>query len=698
MYDKKQSSKKDDNRHLTWINELKKLQESDRDQREQAREADAFLLEKDGQWESDIARQLDSAKRPRYTFDKITPVIEAMMSDIEDMDFGANVKPQGGEANKEVAKTLEGMMRAIQNMSNTSSLYRKTARRVMRRGFDAWVVKSKYKDPWSFEQDLFIESIPNAVNRAWVSNTCVKEDSSDSDVAYVLSALSPEDYKKQFPEGKAVSVDGGTIDGMDGWDDYQPDVIVIAERYYPKEGVIEVAQLTNGDVVRLDEKWDMIKDEYARSGVTIAEKDGVPKIKKVKDFTWYHCVFDGGGVLSEARATVFKSCPVITIYGNHEILGQNSKITYSGIVLKGMDAQRVHNYAKSREIEEGALAPRAKTMMTKAQAKGHGDQIARMNISSDPVLFYNADPEAPPPYQIGGPQINPHLANLGNQMGIDIKEQASVFDAMQGQFAGRTSEDSVRMQIDRGTAATRKWVNSLVNGIQRACELCLDAIPTVYDTQRQMAIVGIDGSEDLVTLNEEVYDQQTNRLVKMNNLNAGKYKVTCDAGAAFSNRLEAGLAAMLEYAAIDPSIVQSGGDLMLKSIDAPLVDQMAERKRAQLMQAGMIPIEQMTDKEKEQMQAAAQQPQQPDANMVLAQAEMTKAQADVQKAQNDQDRITLEIAKLEQSGQRVDIDRAKAISDIQNKNADTIKKIAEAEKTAGESLDSDINRINQVIQ
>jgi hypothetical protein len=682
-------AEKDDNKHLAWIEQLKELQESDRDQRLQALESDAFLLEKDGQWEDSVVRNMQG--RPRYTFDKITPVIETMMADIENMDFGCNVKPAGGEANKKVADTLEGLIRNIQNMSNSAALFRKTCRRLMRRGFDAWIVKSKYADPWSFEQDLFIEAIPNAVRRVWVSNTCVNEDSSDADVAYVLTSLSPADYEKQFPDGKKVSVDDGL--DLDDWNsDYKPKVITIAERYYPMEEEVEVAQLSNGDVVRLDEKWAMIQDEQARRGITII------KTKKVKDFVWYHCTFDGGGILTKPIPTVHKSNPVITLYGNHEIVGENSKVTYSGIVLKGMDAQRVHNYAKSREIEEGALAPRSKIMMTKKQAQGHENQIARMNVSPDPVQFYNPDPEASPPYQVGGPQINPHLANLGNQMGIDIKEQANVFDAMQGQFAGRQSEETVRMQIDRGTGATRKWVNALVNGIQRACGLLIEAIPEVYDTKRQVSIVGVDGTDQLVTLNEEDYDQQTGQLVKMNNLNAGKYKVVCEAGAAFTNRLEAGLAAMLEYAAIDPSLVQTGGDLMLKSIDAPLVDELAERKRAQLLQAGMIPVDQMTDEEKQIMQAQAQQPQQPDANMVLAQAEMAKANADLQKAKNDQDRLTLEMAKLEQSGRKVGIDEAKAIADIQNTNADTLKKEVEAEKIAGESLNNQLNTMNSIIQ
>lgn len=673
-----------------WVQELKTFQESDRDQREQANESDYFLLEKDGQWESRIAEELDSQKRPRYTFDKITPVIETMMADIEDMDFAGNVKPAGGESNKATALTLDGMIRGIQNHSNTEYLYRQACRRLIRRGFDAWVVKAKYMDEWSFEQDLVVESIPNAVNRVWASNTSTVPDSSDSPVAYVLSSMSKDDYKEQFPKGTGVSVDdnSGTLNNLN--DDYQSEVITIAERYYQEESPIEVAQLNNGDVVELNEKWEMIKDEKRLQGIVIAlNGKGEPKIKKVKGFKWYHCTFDGGGILTEKRLTVFKTNPVVTVYGNYELLGQSSKITYSGVTLKEMDAQRVHNYAKSREIEEGALAPRAKWWMTKKQAKGNERQLSKMNTSADPVQFFTPDPEMPGyPQYSGGPQINPHLSTLGNQMAMDIKEQANVFDAMQGQFAGRQSEDAIRMQIDRGTGATRKWVNALVFGIQRTCDILLQAIPEVYDTTRQFAIVGVNGEEDMVVLNEEVLDRQTNRMVQTNNLNAGKYKVTVDAGPAFANRMEAGLSALTEYAALDPSIIQTGGDVMLRAIDAPMVDQIADRKRLQMISAGLIPEDQMTEEEIEKLQKLRETPQEPDAAMVLAQAEMAKAQADQTKADNDTIRLNLEMAKVQQSGQKVSIEEAMAISKIQNTNADTVKKLADAEQTSEETQDS----------
>ena len=628
---------KDNNEHLTWLNQLSDYQQSDLDQRQQARECDRFLLDKDGQWEESVARSLDAQKRPRYTFDQVTPVIENIMADIEDMEFGSNVKPASGDATKELAKTYEGMVRSIEADSDATSIYRNACRRLIRRGFDAWIIKAKFKNEWSFDQSLVVETIPNAINRVWTDNTSSKADSSDSDVAYVLTSVTPESYKEQFPEGNAVSIDDADLG--EHYDQYRPEVIIFGERYYKKETTREVCQLSNGEIVEKDENFEKVVDEYAAQGVTVVRE------KKVKDFKIYHRFFDGGGMLSEERETVFRTLPVVTVYGNYELLGENSKITYSGITLKEMDYQRVFNYAKSREIEEGALAPRKKLVMTKKMAKGNEAQLAALNVSADPVLFVTPDDQWTAGVQeIGGAQVNPNLANLANDMAMGMQVTGGTNNAMNGQYAARMSEDALRMQIDRGTGATRKWVNALVNGIKRTCEILVQTIPPVYDTKQQFMILGQDGSEEMVVLNDEVYDTQTQQMVRVNTLNKGEYKVFCDAGPAFANKMEAGLSAMLQYAAIDPSIVNTGGDLMLKSIDAPLMDEMAARKRAQLLQAGMIPEDQMTDEEKEAAQMAAQQPQPEDPVVML---ERMKEETLQMTQQNKATEHQIQVAKLQ---------------------------------------------------
>ena len=207
--------------------------------------------------------------------------------------------------------------------------------------------------------------------------------------------------------------------------------------------------------------------------------------------------------------------------------------------------------------------------------------------------------------------------------------------------------------------------------------------------------------------------EATQTMVQVNTLNKGLYKVTCNAGPAFANRQEAGLAAMLEYAAIDPTIVQTGGDLMLKSINAPLVDEMAARKRMQLLQAGMIPQEQMTDEELAAQQQAAQEPQQEDPMVMLErmkeetlqmvqQNKATEHQINIAKATTDAELKTASIQSgimkdartLEQNQEKIDND--KADKDYKNSLA-----LAELEPQAQKDLNAELMNnmaMNQQVQ
>ena len=99
---------------------------------------------------------------------------------------------------------------------------------------------------------------------------------------------------------------------------------------------------------------------------------------------------------------------------------------------------------------------------------------------------------------------------------------------------------------------------------------------------------------------------------------------------------------MSEMAQYDPTLMDMAGDIIFKNISAPGMDQVAERKRQALLNAGAIPQSQMTDEEIQLMQQQQQQPPAPDPMMIAAQAEASKAQADTEANQ-----VKLAIAQRE---------------------------------------------------
>ena len=622
--------------HQEVMDLLKAAQWADHDNREKAREAHLFVSKKDGQWEPYWWN--NNADKPRYTFDMTSPVIDQIAGEIEQADFDIKVSPAGGAASKDTAEVYDAIIRNLETVSNASLTYAQAARGAITCGFDAWRVVQKYVDDNSFDQDLLVEPIGNAIDRVWFDPSAQLQDKSDARYCFVLHPIAADEYKARWPEGAGASVS----DDREGDAYYdKAEVVVIGELLYIEEYMRELVLMSNGQVHEVTDDFETIRDELMAMGVQEVRRRE-RKYKKVCSR-----LFDATDWLEDDKDTAFCYLPVVPVYANFKIL--ENKTIYYGAVEKLMDSQRVLNYSLSREIEEGALAPRAKYWMTYAQAAGHEAQLQTLNTNSDPVQFYTPDPSAPGvPQQQGGAQINAGLRTISEAMRGMIGMAAGMFASNMGDNPGLQSGVAIERLQNKGDNGTHKYFQALEIGIAHTGRIFVSSIPKVYDNQRLMRLMYEDGSAEMKPINQEVIDNQTGKVVKVNDLSAGTYDVVCKAGPSFRNRQEQTLKTLLDIAQIDPTILQLGGDLLLKNVVSPVAESLAERKRAQMISQGLIPPSQMTDEERQEleMRQQNQQPQQ-DPNMVLAMAEVKKAEADALNAQNNQMKLQLEAAKLQ---------------------------------------------------
>lgn len=664
--------------HGWVIKALAAAQEADRDNREQAKEATLFVSKRDGQWEQKWWNA--NKDKPRYTFDQVNPIIDQVAGDMERQDFDIRITPAGGAATKDVAATYDGLIRNIENISGATQIYNNAGRRTVIGGIDGWRVVQKYVDDNSFDQDLVIERIGNYVERVW-HGPHEEPDASDAQFCFVLSGVSKEEFEAKYPEEAATaSLDQGRTTTAYY---YRTDQVMIGEFLYIKEEERELAMMSDGQVLEVDDEYTMVADELAAAGIT-----EVRRRKRMKREI-YSRLFSLDGWLSEERETVFQNwIPVVPCYGNFDYF--EDKVLYWGVVEKLMDPQRVLNYSLSREIEEGALAPREKIWMTEAQAAGHEASLSTLNTNSDPVQFYNADPEAPPPAKTNGAQINPGLRTISEAMRTTIGQTAGMFAANMGDNPGLQSGKAIDALQDRGDIGNNKYISAREIAQRQTGRILLNAIPRVYEPGRQVRLLKEDGSHEMDTIGYKVMDQQTGQLVTMNDLSQGTYDCVCESGPSFKNRQSETVNALIQIGQVDPSIIELGSDVLMSNIPAPGMDQIAARKRQQLFSAGMIPQDQLTDEEVALQQQMSQQPPAEDPNMVLARAEEGKAQAEQMSAQTKQVQAQADIQakqqqqaidafKAETERMKVMIDRAEAEANIKGKAAKASKDLAEAE-------------------
>lgn len=650
--------------------------ESESDMRDRVREAHLFVDERSGQWE-DYWYQANKDK-PRYTFDKTSPLINNIAGAIKRAEFGINLDPTNA-ASKDDAEKMAGIVRHIQDSSDAVlKSYNPTVKNVITAGLDFWMIRQDYADHDSFDQDLLIEKIHNSHDRAWLDCNNEQQDGSDARWGWVFYALTKDAYDDKYPEGSGQGVN--LPDEYNNTFFETRDVIIIGEFYYLKETKRVLIQFDNGKVIEENEDNKKIIDELTEAG--FVEKN---RRERVKNTCWVR-KFDGKEFLDDEEKTVFSYVPIVPEYGNYKII--DNKILYHGVVEKMLDPQRVLNYALSREVEEGALAPRKKLMLTEEQGKGNWPTLKTMNTNMEPVQTYTHVDGQMPPFETQGANINPGLRVISETMTGMMGDFAGQFAAGRGDEVKAQSGIAIDRLQDKSDTTNVDYVEGHEIAICQTARILIDAIPRVYK-DREVRVLKDDGSFELVDFSEMVLDEETGKQVRVNDLTAGKFSVICSAGATFKTRQQETVAAITEVSALDPSIILEGGDILLNSIDAPGMSQLADRKRIQLFKAGLIPPEQWSEEEKLQMEQAQQQPQEPDAMMVAALAEQGKADAEMGKVQIEQSKLQLQFQKQQFEQQKTEFELmmksqesqmapVKALVDMLSTNAGTLKTLREA--------------------
>lgn len=682
--------------HNDCIIKLKDVQDYEYDIREQVREADTFINERNGQWESNIYSRFDG--RPRYTFDETNPIINDVMGTYDNNDLDIKVVATGSESSRETAEVYEGMIRNIENISFAQSIYRDAIKVMIGTGFSAWRVDHDYRDEDTFQQDLLIRPIFDPKNHVWLDSNHKLQSGADSEYGWIFTAYTKEQYEKFWPKGSCTSM---PIHEEFNYYTYNegPDIVVVGEYFYKKYKKRKLALMSNGMVVVMDDDFERVLDELATErGVTlVSERD--------RDYPIVmHQFMDGDDWLSDAKETVFSYIPIIPLYGNYHV--SNNKRFYWGVTEKLMDAQRVLNYSGSREVEEGALAPRDKVWMTKDQAESAEVKktLRTINTNNDPIQLYDFQENHPAPMVVSFAQPAQRFIDTKQGAKDFIDRTSGTYDAARGEAPSGRSGEAIELLQFRSDAPKGHWFKSAEIALQHTYEILNKAIPKVYVDKQSVNLILQDGTNKEAVIYDTVLDRDSGKEVKVLDLAKGVYSVSCSFGPSMKSRREKTFDTITGMAQVDESIMQIGGDVLLNSVSAPGMDDIAFRKRRQMLQAGLIPQEQMTDEEKQFMVQQSQNNQNnmsniDKANLMIAEAEMKKAEGKNQetllKIQLEEQKLRLKEFELKFKQQETEVRTSMQAS---AEMAKLIKMQAETLKTIKDAMGADAVVSDTVVQ
>lgn len=602
------------------------------------------------QWPDNVKRQREIDGRPCLTINRMPSMTRQVLNDARQNKPAIKCHPVDSGATRDTADILDGLIRNIEYTSDADVAYDTALDHAVTGGFGYFRITTDYADDDAFEQDIKIERIANPLT-VYGDETSTAADSSDWNKAFITELYDEEVFQNRWKD--AIQADWETTykDMPEGW--REGEMVRVAE-YWSREKVPAVLLKLSDGMVLYEKQYLGIKELLDQKGVTIVEQRPTSTYKVTQK------IMSGAEVL-ETNAWAGKYIPIVPVYGDEVMV--EGKRHWISLVRWARDPQIMFNYWRTASTELVALAPKAPWIGRKGAFNGDQARWNTANVISHPYLEYDGN-EMPVRQPFAGPPAGALQEALNAS--DDIKATMGIYDAALGARSNETSGRAIMQRQRESDVATFNYVDNLSRAIRHAGRILVDLIPKVYSAPRIIRVIHEDGSNESVPINQpfvpqqqkdpraQQYDanklaQQVDGLTKIYDVTTGKYDVTCEAGPSYTTKREEAASGMLEMGKMFPPMMQVAGDLLVKNLDWPGADDIADRLKMLLppqLQGADPRLQQM----QHQMQAMGQQFQQ-------ASGEMHKR---IQMLETENSAIK---ADKHIDAQKIDVDRYKAETD-----------------------------------
>lgn len=544
---------------------------ADSDNRARWTEDMAFCYVPGSQWEpTTLARR---AGRPNYTYNRTVLRVNQLVGDQRQARASGLVRAASKEAAKPIAEVYSGLIRDIEARSNAQAIYDSNFKYAAAGGWGAWRICPEYMGDNTFDQCLYIKPIHNVQTVYW-DHAAMDPWKSDSNRCVIAERLLKDVFEDLFPGVEMDSIEAPR--DSRGW--FTDKEVRIAEYWKRVAKAAKIAQLSDGRVITYDADVKAVEAELeamAAGGLP------VPTIKLTRDtkiwtIKWWKV--SGSQVLEGPIEYKWKRIPVVRLPGRY--VNIEGKQYVQSLIRHTKDAQRTYNYNRSTMVESVALVPKAPYLVTAKMISGFETQWNQSNAINQPYLQYNVDPLAPGarPTREPAPDVPVALIQLSALDAEDIR-QTSGYVPPAPEAGMRDDESGVAMQTRQASSSSDayEFIDHYSGAIKLTWEMCVDMIPTVYDTERVVRVLGPDEVEKHVTINNGELD-----------LKQGAYDVTVTVGPAYATARMEAADRLMDAAEKMPIIAEVAPDLIVKNFDVQDSTELVKRIRKKMIASGTV--------------------------------------------------------------------------------------------------------------
>jgi len=547
------------------------------------------------QWEPSVKARRHMATQPMITINKVHTHWLMIVNQMKENKPSIQVHPTNGEASYEAAQIYEGLIRHIEYKSNAKVAYDIASEQQVGGGIGYVQVITKYADDSTFDQEIYIKEIPDALS-VYLDPHIKKRDGSDAKYAFIYEDMPRKEFERKYPNVKVP-----TSNGNQQW--VTKDVVKVAT-YYEKETRKEwLYSITNddGSVKFMRESDITVEERKLFNEIIRTGGEGIDRRRIDKHIIRKYLI--GGTEVLEKGIWPGTYIPIARQVGEEVIIEQ--RLDRKGIVRYMKDAQRAYNYNASAALEYGALQSKSPYLAPVEAINGLENYWATANTENHAYLPYNsADEQGNPvptpskaPAPTGATVYTEGMATANMEMSMASGQYEQTF----GQQSQELSGVSIDKRIKQGNRATFHFQDAQANTVQFVGKIIIDLIPKIYDTKRIVRILGEDGSEDQIMVDPQAQqaivqkEEEADAKVKtIFNPNVGKFDVVAECGPSYDTKRAEAFDSMTKLLVAQPALSQVIGDLYMGAADFPGADKLQERMRNWIPQSilGTGPSEQ----------------------------------------------------------------------------------------------------------
>jgi hypothetical protein len=561
-------------------------------------------------WPENVRRERELDGRPCLTINKLPTFLHQVTNDQRMNVPSIQVSPVDSGADVETAETMQGVIRHIEYASNADIAYDTAVNNAAAIGFGYWRLVTDYCNAKSFDQDIKFRRIRNPFTVYFDPNS-EEPDGSDARFVIISSKLPIYEFKQQYPSAETTALGNGfpTQQG-DGTNNTWlfTDSIRIAEYYRIEE--------TQDTLVLLPDGTAEFKSVLAQSNVEIPP-DAQTRPTSRKAVMFYKCT-----ALAILERTEIKCdwIPVFPVYGDE--LDIDGKVIRSGLIRNAKDPSKMYDYWMTSATEEVALRTKTPYIGAEGQFEGYEDDWEAATTRSFSYLEYKPvtidGNLAPAPSRQPMADIPTGALQMAMHASDNIKATTGLFDSSLGANGPARSGIQEQSQQRQGDTANFHFTDNLNRSVRQCGRCIVSMIPHYYDGTRIVRILGIDGKMSHAKINQPMspdqISQQTARAADQvaageqpdpiktieNDMTVGEYDITLKSGPSYDTLRQEALDNMVQLGGKWPKLMDVAGDLVVKSMDWPGAQEIAER----LAKALPPGLQQDTDEAPQQVQTA----------------------------------------------------------------------------------------------